>query len=119
MALGSCSRDGCPGKIQVPNVQKEVEIPKSPQFVALVYECSECGNHDKFVASYDDWAAAQKQYAKRGRDFRRHQIELDAIDTAHDLISLWASLKNPPLIEEVRYACKCTQCEEKWNGKRI
>lgn len=123
MALGRCSNEGCQARVEVGDVYKQVPIPKSPQFVALVYECPVCGDKNKIVASMEDWAETQKRAAAardiRQNDFRVHQIELDAIEGPDDLVALWSSLLNPPLREERRGACGCPQCEEKWNGKRI
>jgi hypothetical protein len=123
MALGKCSNDGCGAPIEVPDVYKEVTVEKSPQFVALVYQCPECEDKNKFVASHEAWAKAQEKFAAardiRKNDFRRHQIELDAIDTVEDLQALWSSLKNPPLREDSKGACTCPQCKEKWYGKGI
>ncbi len=123
MALGRCSNEGCGAKIEVHNVYKEVTVEKSPQFVALVYQCPVCEDKNKFVASHEDWAKAQTKSVdaanERKNDFRAHQIELDAIDSVEDLQALWSSLRNPALLEGSQDACGCRDCKEKWYGKRI
>lgn len=123
MALGRCSNSGCEALIEVQNVYKEVTVEKSPQFVALVYQCPVCEDKNKFVASHEDWAKAQAKSVaasdERKNDFRAHQIELDAIDSVEDLQALWSSLRNPPLLEDCKDACNCRDCKEKWYGQRI
>ena len=123
MALGRCSNEGCKSPIEVSDVYREVDIESSPLFVALVYKCPICEDKNKFVASHEDWKKAQSKFAaarhQRENDFRAHQIELDAVNTVEELEALWSSLRNPPLREDSKGACKCASCEEKWYGKRF
>lgn len=120
MALGRCSNEGCKALIEVHNVYKEVTVEKSPQFVALVYQCPVCEDKNKFVASHEDWAKAQAKVrdtaTERKNDFRAHQVELGAIDSVEDLQALWSSLKTPPLLEGTKDLCECRDCKEKWYG---
>ena len=122
-ALSKCAN--CDTRIYPDDVMKTVAIIQSPQHVALVYKCSYCGNKSKVVAEQLDWAAREKalveersaRAARRAandpKHFRVHEIELDVIETAHDLVVLWDSYPTPPIREAVMGACGCDDCSRR------
>lgn len=120
--LSKCSE--CERRIYPDDIVKTVAIIQSPQHIALVYKCPNCGNKSKVVASHEDWEERKEDFehetnrraAQHKAGFRVHQIELDAIDSADDLIALWASLPKPPLREAVMGACGCDDCKRKLYG---
>jgi len=103
---------------------KSVAIIQSPQHVALVYKCSYCGNKSKVVAEQGDWenrkAALDDERTRRATkpktNLRIHQIELDAIESADDLVALWASYPQPPIREAVMRKCGCEDCWKRLYG---
>ena len=118
MAIGTCKQ--CKESIDVGDVFKTVELQQSPQHVALIYKCPSCEQTAKVVATHEQWDEKQEEYevrqAKRERDSRADQIELDAIQGPSDLVAYWASLKNPPLIEEHIGKCVCQECRKRLYG---
>lgn len=118
--LTSCSR--CDFAIYPDNIYKTVAIPKAPQHIGLVYLCPQCGHKSKLVAEHEEWddkqRLAREDEANRKRNIRAEQIELDAVESVDDLIALWRSLKNPPILEDRIGVCTCPGCKEKFYGKR-
>ena len=117
MALGKCR--GCQSEIESSHITATQNIPKTPQFLALSYKCSNCGKKDKLVIEEQAWTALTAKAAVRGRkrkrDARIIEVELSGIHSAQDLINLWAAQKSPPLIEELRGLCGCPTCKKKWS----
>lgn len=103
----------CQKDIYPSDVTKVVAITGSPQHVALLYMCANCGNKSKIVSERDEWTSIQNEVAYRKSSSRIYQIELDAIGSAQDLIELWASYPRPPIREEVMNTCKCKECHER------
>ncbi len=103
---------------------KTVAILQSPQHVALVYQCSHCGNKSKVVAEQADWEQRKKgldderteRTSKRSQNTRAHEIELDAIQGPDDLIALWSSLPRAPVREETMNSCGCDECKRRLYG---
>jgi uncharacterized Zn finger protein len=112
--LSSCPK--CTGDIFPQDVYKTVPIQQSPQHVALVYKCPRCGTKSRAVATAEDWEDRRVKATKRKTNLRAEQIELDAVESVDDLVALWASYKNPPIREEVMFACMCPQCVERLYG---
>ena len=110
----------CETAIFPSHVYKTVTIDNSPQHVAIIYACPKCGLKGKLVAEETEWESRRDRYhaaqAKAKTDFRAHEIELDAVESVDDLVALWASLKNPPLIEEVMCRCGCATCRKNTHG---
>lgn len=119
MVLGKCSNEGCRSEIETAHITQTINIPKSPQFVALAYKCHVCGKRDKIVLEEKEWESKKALGAARGRkrkrDARLVEVEMAGVETAQDLINIWAEAKNPPLIEELRGKCNCPSCRKKWN----
>ena len=100
------------------NVIREVNIAKAPQHVALVWRCDECGTKSRVVATKESWDARQavSEEFREQRFNKMAAIELDAVESADDLVALWASLPDPPIREKVMGACGCFQCRRRLYG---
>lgn len=118
MSLTQCRH--CNANVFTGDVFKQVAIPKSPQHVALSYRCGNCEEVSKFVATWEEWEDAQKSWTwktfKRKKVADAAHIELDAIESADDLIALWQSLRHPPEREAVLGACQCPDCKKRLYG---
>ena len=106
----------CQTDIYANAVTKTVAITGSPQHVALLYTCLECGNKSKIVSERDEWKKVQHENSYRKSSSRVFKIELDAISSAQDLINLWASYRTPPIREEVMNKCGCKECKQRLYG---
>lgn len=120
--LAKCKHTDCAGEIEVPDVRKATAIPKAPHHLALVAECATCLRLGQYVierAVWDSERAAHDERVKEpvsvyDRATRAAEIEVNAIDTADELISYWSSLRMPPIIEGLVGACKCDDCNRKF-----
>ena len=109
--LSKCAR--CQVAVFSSAVTKVVAITGSPQHVALLYTCANCGNKSKIVSEREKWTSIQDEVTHRTSSARIYKIELDAINSAQDLIELWASYPTPAIREKVMNTCNCKTCHRR------
>lgn len=114
--IGKCEK--CKGIIDVECVSRTVKIPSSPRFVALVYECSFCLHRGRIACPVDEWSELsgyEPTLNAAGRAIRAAQIELDAVDSAAELLALWASYPGEVIVEPgLNRRCTCKDCERRY-----
>ena len=122
MSLANCKYTDCSGTIEVGHVIKVTAIPRAPAHLALIATCQECARNGQYVLERSIWDDAQETAEAtphgtgEGAVMAAALIELNPVDTVDELISLWASLKHPPLIEEIKDACGCDSCRRRLYG---
>lgn len=118
MVLTTCMRDECNTEITPEHVIRELRIGGAPMHVALIYRCPVCKVKSRVVSETATWEASKDEFLSRVKiETRRDNIavavELSGIETADDLVALWKSLREPPLIEELIGKCGCPSCLRK------
>lgn len=112
-AIATC--EGCNGPIRPQDVHTTLPIKRSPQHVALVYNCALCKLGGRIAAEVAAWesivAAENSQQDAFDKTMRAAVIELNYVNDVGDLLALWASYGPPRM--EVAKPCYCTVCENR------
>jgi len=119
--LAHCKAATCRHPINVNDVYKEKIVEESPSHLVVEYKCSGCGRKDRMVGTIESWEQFKRDQAEGERGeivssdqiIKAAQIEVDAIDGADDLITLWRSYRTAPLIEAVLGSCNCDDCKKR------
>jgi hypothetical protein len=116
--LAQCKHSDCAGDIYVQDVTKASAIPKAPHHLAIVAECKTCGRLGQYVIERETWDRAKAEFESAVTEptdlydqiYKAATIEVNAIESADELLGLWRSYKVPPLRESTMGACSCTDC---------
>jgi hypothetical protein len=119
--LAECKHSDCSGEILVQDVTKASAIPKAPHHLAIVAECKVCGRLGQYVIERENWEIAKAEFEKKTIEpselfdsiYRAATIEVNAIDTADELLGLWRSFRVPPVREDSMGACSCVDCQRR------
>lgn len=115
--IAECKWSDCDGDITVGDVHQVRAIAKAPHHLALVSQCPTCGRAGKYVIERTVWDEVQAAPLQQEEETNNEHvlvgaaIEVDAIDTADELIALWNSYGPPPM--EVKQRCPCATCVRK------
>jgi hypothetical protein len=112
--LTYCKNKACRNPITVKNVYEETEIEEAPHHIIIAYKCFNCTQEDQMVGTRESW----EDFLEEDREeedvyqtaIRAAEVEVNVIESAGDLITLWRSYRRPPIIEEVMGACGCPTC---------
>lgn len=116
VSLARCKYSDCRGDITREQVRKVTAIPKAPHHVAIVATCGLCTRTGQYVVPREEFENSDFELVEPSaaeKQLRAARIEVDAIDSADDLFTLWRSLKAPPIIEEHVGKCICRECVRK------
>ena len=68
------------------------------------------GTRESWEAFLEEDEEDESAYQKA---IRVAEVEIGPIESAHDLITLWASLRRAPILEDRIGACGCDDCNER------
>lgn len=107
--------DNCGADVDYIDVDRHAQVPHAMGYVGIIYDCPQCGVRGKRALRVSQWQDAQQEYKEKERShaltLAYAGIELDAIDSADDLIMLWASYPGSPPIElGPQRGCNCKDC---------
>lgn len=101
------------------DVFKTLSIPRTPDFVALVFKCSHCGAIDRAACELNDWHLIEAelsalQVVELGSDLIKEFVfDLDGM-SSDDVINLFSYMGQPMFVEGLKDKCSCLTCERKW-----
>ena len=115
--LTYCKNKACRNPITVKNVYEEREIEEAPQHIIIEYKCFNCTQEDQMVGTRESWELFLQEdmedEAAYQKIIRVAEIEVNAINSAADLVTLWHSYKRPPILEDRIGVCNCAQCKRR------
>lgn len=111
--------DECATGITLYDVFKTVPIAKAPGYIAIIYKCPQCKAVGKMAKEEDEWDEIEQDYEERinaanAKVDKEIEIEFGGDWDVDLLKAYWASLSNPPIIEDAKGACKCAECRKKY-----
>jgi len=115
--LTHCKTVNCREPITVHEVISEQQVSESPQHIVVIYKCALCGRTDKMVGTHESWDEFTSEAKEVDNDLEvamtAASIEVDGIESAHDLEVLWRSYKRPPILEDRIGMCDCPTCRKR------
>lgn len=114
-----CECVQCGSDVLLDDVVKAAAIPSTNGFVAILWECRECGFTGRTALRHKEWEGLNEhdEWMRREKDriIEGFKIDLETIDDIGDLLAEWASYPGIVPIEiKPTQRCGCPKCEEKY-----